>query len=131
VKNGEEQKSLLSNQKVYWLKKIIFLPFRMPFKFIPVSKDKTLAKSSRNLYRSLLNKLSVEEYDTIDKLIAEPKKVIKIIEELYKDKTKRDKRVIVSAIFYILCDTEFIKSPNPYYVYFQSLKEPTYIDKDE
>ena len=103
----------------------------MPFTFVSVSKDTTLAKSSRNLYRSLLNKLSKEGYDTIDKLIAEPKKVIKIIEELYKDKGKRDKRVIVSAIFYILCDTEFIKSSNPYYVYFQSLKEPTYTDKDE
>ena len=100
----------------------------MPFKFLPVSKDSTLAKSSRNLYRSLLNKLAKEDYDTIDKLIAEPKEVIKIIEELYIDKSKRDKRVIVSAIFYILCDTEFIKSPNAYYEYFQGLKEPTYTE---
>ena len=59
---------------------------------------------------------------------AEPKEVIKIIEELYIDKSKRDKRVIVSAIFYILCDTEFIKSPNAYYEYFQGLKEPTYTE---
>jgi len=100
----------------------------MPFKFIPVSKDTTLAKSSRALYRSLLNKLSKEGYDTIDKLIGDPKEVVKIIEILYSGKGKREKRVIVSAIFYILCDTEFIKSPNPYYDYFQGLKESTLVE---
>jgi hypothetical protein len=98
----------------------------MPFELIEVSKDATLAKSSRKTYRTHLNKLSKEGYDTVQKLIDNDEEVVKVIKELYEDKSKREIRVMISAIFYILTDTEFIKSPNAYYEYFQLLKEPTY-----
>jgi hypothetical protein len=103
----------------------------MPFELIDVSKDATLATSSRKTYRTHLNKLSKEGYDTVQKLIDNDEDVVKVIKELYEGKSKREIRVMISAIFYILCDTEFIKSPNAYYAYFQELKEPTYIEKDE
>lgn len=103
----------------------------MPFQFVSVSKDNILAKSSRNLYRSLLNKLSTYGYESVSSLITQPTEVIKTIEELYHSKTKREKRVMVSAIFYILCDTDYIKTPNPYYAYFGTLKEPTYTEQNE
>ena len=96
----------------------------MPFQFVNVSKDTVLAPSSRKLYRALLTKLSKQGFDTQQSLMDNSKEVIKYIEELYN--TNRNKRVIVSAIFYILVDTEYIKSPNDYYQYFQGLKEPTY-----
>ena len=98
----------------------------MPFELIEVSKDTTLAKSSKKTYRTHLNKLSKEGYDTVQKLIDNDEEVVKVIKELYEDKSKREIRVMISAIFYILTDTEFIKSPNAYYEYFQLLKEPTY-----
>ena len=103
----------------------------MPFELIEVSKDATLAKSSQKTYKTHLNKLFKEGYDTVQKLIDNDEEVVKVIKELYEDKSKREIRVMISAIFYILCDTEFIKSPNAYYDYFQSLKEPTYTEKDE
>lgn len=99
----------------------------MPFQFVDVSKNATLKKSSINLYRSLLNKIAKEGYDTQQSLIDNSKEVIEYIENLYTDNHK--KRVIMSAIFYILVDLEYSKSSNPYYVYFQSLKSE-YIKDD-
>lgn len=98
----------------------------MPFKFVDVSKDNILAKSTIKNYRALLNKLSKEGYDTQQSLMNNSKDVIKHIKVLYEGKSKREERVMLSAIFYILVDTDFIKAPNDYYTYFQSLKEPTY-----
>lgn len=94
----------------------------MPFNFVSVSKDTVLAKSSRNLYRSLLNKLSKEGYTTQQELIDNSEDIIKYIDDLYGD-DKRAKRVMLSAVFYILCDTEYIKSPNDYHTYFQDQRE--------
>ena len=99
----------------------------MPFQFVDVSKNSTLKKSSINLYRSLLNKIAKEGYDTQQLLIDNSKEVIEFIENLYTDNHK--KRVIMSAIFYILCDTLYIKSPNPYYDYFQKIKSPMPVDE--
>jgi len=101
----------------------------MPFQFITVSKDATLKKSSRNLYRSLLNKLAKEGYSTVQELIDNSKEVLEYITTQYK--TKRERRVILSAIFYILVDTEYIKTKNPYYVYFQEQKEITLLEQNE
>lgn len=103
----------------------------MPFELLNVSKDATLATSSRKTYRTHLNKLAKDGYDTVQILINNDKEIVNRIKELYEGKSKREIRVMISAIFYILCDTEFIKSPNAYYDYFQDLKEPTYTDKDE
>ena len=94
----------------------------MPFTFVPVSKDAILKKSSRNLYRSLLNKISKEGYTTIQELMDNSKEVIKFIDELYSENENHKTRVIMSAIFYILCDTEYIKNKNPYYDYLQTIK---------
>lgn len=100
----------------------------MPFELLDVSKDATLATSSRKTYRTHLNKLAKEGYDTVQSLIDNDKEVVKRIKELYEGKSKREIRVMISAVFYILCDTQFIKSPNAYYDYFQDLKEPTYAE---
>tara|TARA_R110000822_G_scaffold115326_1_gene247106 strand:+ start:824 stop:1111 length:288 start_codon:yes stop_codon:yes gene_type:complete len=93
----------------------------MPFQFVDVSKDTVLKPSSRKLYRALLNKISKEGYTTQQELMDNSKKVIEYIEKLYND--NRKKRVMMSAIFYILCDTEYIKSTNPYHTYFGTLKD--------
>jgi predicted transcriptional regulator len=100
----------------------------MPFEFVEVSKDTILAKSTIKNYKALLNKLSKSGYTTQKSLIDNDKDVIKRIKELYEGKSKRETRVMVCAVFYILCDTEFIKFPNAYYDYFQDLKEPTYTE---
>lgn len=92
----------------------------MPFQFVDVSKNSSLKPSSIKLYRAHLNKLSKEGYDTQQKLIDNSKDILKYIDELYSD--NRKKRVMLSAIFYILCDTLYLKSPNDYYNYFQTIK---------
>jgi hypothetical protein len=94
----------------------------MPFNFVKVSKDDILSINTRKIYRVLLNKLAKEGYDTQDKLIDNSKEIIEYINNTYDNNYK--KRVMLSAIFYILCDTEYYKTPNELYNYFQTLKTP-------
>ena len=63
------------------------------------------SKGTMTIYRSNLNKLAAEGYDTKEKLMSNPKKVIEVVNKLTEDieseATRRDKRrVYYSAIFW-------------------------------
>lgn len=92
----------------------------MVFQFVEVSKNTSLSINSIKIYKSLLNRIAKEGYDSQDSLIEFSTKVLDYIKENYETNAK--KRQIICAIFYILCDTAYLKSSNPYYDYFLTIK---------
>jgi hypothetical protein len=92
----------------------------MVFQFVDVSKNTTLSINSVKIYKSLLNRISKEGFETQDSLIENSDKILEYIKENYETNAKQ--RQIICAIFYILCDTEYLKSSNPYYDYFLTIK---------
>jgi hypothetical protein len=100
----------------------------MPFEFPdplpakPNSKkpDEQLSKNTIRIYKSYLNKLAKQGFDTIDTLIERDAEVVKAIDASSDDNTKR--RFFCSAIFFILYGNPYMSKPNAIYNYFQTIK---------
>ena len=90
----------------------------MPFTF-PSEFQKEIAPSTQKVYKTKLNRLAKEGFETTDSLKANPKAVIEAIKTItgegMSDKDQHARRYFISAIFWV------IKMPkkNPYYTYYQ------------
>ena len=91
---------------------------------LPEIQSKTVTKGTRNLYKSYLNQLAKLGWKSISDLIAHDKEVVKHIEATLVNESSQKFRIYYSAVFYALADSEYIRSPNPYYVAFQTHKDP-------
>ena len=92
---------------------------------LPAISSKTVSKFTRKTYKTHLNKIAEGGYTTIADLQNNPQGVINRINEIMpEDEPKVKKRVFYSSVFYALADTDFLKTPNPYYRAFQPLKDP-------
>ena len=98
----------------------------MPKFDIPEIKSKTIAKSTLANYRSKLNVLANSGFSSTTELMNQPEEVIDVINEFYEssnpEQDKKNKYMMYFAIFYVLADTDYIKTPNPYYWALQELK---------
>ena len=95
----------------------------MPFDTFPIHDSKAhLAITSIRNYRTILNKLATEGYDTIEKLKKNPKPVIKWIDETYgkTEASKQKRRFAASAVFLALAATPEAQK-KAYHKYFQTL----------
>lgn len=90
---------------------------------LPEITSKTVTKGTRNLYKSYLNQLAKLGWKSIPDLIANDKDVVKHIEETYVNESTQKFRIVYSAVFYALADSEYIRATNPYYVAFQKHKD--------
>jgi hypothetical protein len=83
---------------------------------------KELADSSQKLYRSKLNALAEEGFDTPQKLWSKPGRAVKAIKKISGDGTaetdNHKRRQILSAIFAVFSE-EQRKSNNAFYRYYQ------------
>jgi hypothetical protein len=90
----------------------------MPFE-LPETFQKELAKSSQAIYKSKLNALAREGFDSVDILKTKAKEVIAKIKELTGDEdteaVRYTRRVFLSAIFWV---ASFPKT-NAYYTFFK------------
>jgi hypothetical protein len=89
---------------------------------------KDLSKNSEKAYKTMLNKLAKDGYDTTAALMAKPLKVISSIKKYAKgpdsEALKTSKRRFVSAIMAVLPD-DYRAKPNPYYKYYQTVLPST------
>jgi hypothetical protein len=85
---------------------------------------KQIAPSTLKLYKSQLNKLAVLGYSNINILQEKPDEVVKAINTLLKGKDNYAFRLMYSTIFYVLSDTEYTKSENPYRADFTKHRDP-------
>ena len=116
------------------------LESKMPFT-IPAIQSKSIAPSTLAQYKARLNKLVSYGYSTVQDILDNPAGIIDAVNELFPGidpspkhqptptcrceqcKLRENKRYFYTAIFYVLADTEFIKSPNPLYHEFQKQKQ--------
>ena len=86
---------------------------------LPDTFQKELAKSSQAIYKSKLNALAREGFDSVDMLKTKSKEVIAKIKELTGDEdteaVRYTRRVFLSAIFWV---ASFPKT-NAYYTFFK------------
>jgi len=81
---------------------------------IPSETSKILSESSEKIYTRALNKL--DGVTTVEDLKKYPHEVVQIIRELYPgtdEKSRHSRRVMVSAIFWVLPENYRLR-PNPY-----------------
>ena len=93
---------------------------------LPNCPTKTLSEITLNKhYIPKLNKLAIAGYSTTELLMKHPTEVLDVIANLVgpddTDEARTKRRVILSAIFYVLPET-FTKSNNVYYDSFQTAK---------
>ena len=91
---------------------------------VPEIQSKTIADSTKKLYITQLNKLAKQEWNTPEKLLENQAEIVKFIEELHpgkdSDELRQKKRVMMSAVFYVLADTDH-KHKDTFYQYFQTI----------
>ena len=97
---------------------------RASFK-VPDDLTKELSDVTIRIYKTALNHLAKEGYETRDDLKKHQKEVVKFIEETYApgsgDKEKQKRRVMYSAIFWILHELP-LSVKQKYYDAFQTSK---------
>ena len=99
--------------------------------------SKTVTANTKKIYQGRLNKLLEYGYKNIEHIQENPKGVVKAIKEIVpgeeKDekhknessckcnqcKLRENRRYFLTAIFYALADTQFIKTKNPLYDFFK------------
>ena len=101
----------------------LYYPCRMPFQF-PAEFQKPLEnKNTIKVYKSKLNKLASEGWDTIDKLRTNPTGVILTLDKLIgsreTDKDRHKYRAFLSAIFWVVPGLRDKK--NGYYIFWQKV----------
>jgi hypothetical protein len=88
------------------------MPFTLPNEF-----QKALSKNSQTIYKSKLNALAKEGYDTVELLKKKQKDVIEAIKKITGDgDTEKDRyarRVFLSAIFWVVK----LPAKNQYHTY--------------
>jgi len=87
----------------------------------PSEYGKIIAASTAKVYSGKLNKLARAGFDTVDSLQADPKAVIKTIEELapgVDEQSKVAKRYLLCSIFWVL-PKAYTAATNPYHKYYQ------------
>lgn len=96
----------------------------MPSGFeLPDIQSKTIAPSTKKLYKFHLNQLAKAGYKTISDLQTHATDVVKLMREMHTTENKQKQRIVYSAVFYALADTDYIKRPNPYHAEFQKHKD--------
>ena len=85
---------------------------------------KTLTKNTEKVYKTKLNKIAAEGYDTTEALMENPLKVIRAIAKHAKgsnaEELKLSKRGFLSAIFAVLPE-DYRAKKNPFYRYYQTV----------
>lgn len=78
------------------------MPFTLPEDVVPGQRSKNTVA----MYKSRLNKIAAEGYDTVEKLLKTPSKTIKAINDLHtyddKNQTKAKRLEMLTAVFYAL-----------------------------
>ncbi len=91
---------------------------RMPFLF-PTEFQKEIAPSTQKVYKTKLNTLAKEGFETVDSLKKNARAVVEAIKKItgeeMTDKAQHARRYYISAIFWV---TKMPKK-NPYYTYYQ------------
>lgn len=89
----------------------------------PPSYSKELAPSTQKIYSSKLNRLAAAGFDTVEKVLAAPKKVIEAIEAAApgdSETAKHVRRYFLSALFWVLPE-KYMKKTNPFHKYYQKV----------
>lgn len=108
---------------------------------VPSITSKQVSPNSLKIYKSRLNKLADSGFKTIEDLMEKPQDVLQSIYDLVggedpspehqphsrclciQCKTREQIRNYLNAIFYVLADTDYIKTHNPYYQVYQLNKQ--------
>jgi len=108
---------------------------------VPEIESKIISPATLKIYKARLNKLVPYGFKTIQDIQEHPEKVVEAINTIVESKegckehkadstckcpqckARESKRYFLSAIFYVLADTKFIKTPNVLYDMFQTVKQ--------
>jgi hypothetical protein len=92
-----------------------------------LSRDGSITSSTRALYRSKINSIAkITERVTVQDMLEHPLEVIGAIKQLAPEDDKNVKmlrRILMSAVMYVLCDIPYEKRTE-YYKYYLTLKDP-------
>jgi hypothetical protein len=105
---------------------------RITFKH-PDSYGKEIAPSTQKVYSGKLNKLATAGFDSVDKILEDPKKTIAALETLApgdSEEAKLARRYFLSSIFWIL-PAEYTKKTNPFHKYYQKVLPKTVFGSDD
>jgi hypothetical protein len=97
------------------------MPFQLPDDLETIYMQKTgkgHTPSTLKLYKTYLNKLAKEGYDTPALLIANKKKVLDYVKAL----SDNYRKTAMTSIFYALSNLPNSKKPKIFYNYYQTLK---------
>ena len=96
------------------------MPFNTDYKTMVSGKGEPLSEGTKKIYRAALNKIARAGYDDKAALLANQSAVLKVIDELAKDATK--KRLFLSAVFKVLNDVD-LPLKMEYYEAFQKVRD--------
>ena len=92
---------------------------------LPSETTKIISVNTLKIYKSKLNKLANNGFNSVDSLIQNQIEVINLINNMVngdEDKHRQEKRLIYSAIFFVL-PQEVLAQQNEYYFAFQKAKQ--------
>ena len=81
--------------------------------------DKQLSPFTVKNYRACLNKLAMKGFGNIQLLQDKPAEVVKIIDTILEGQSDHKYRIMYSAIFYALADTDYKTKSDVYYKAFR------------
>ena len=90
---------------------------------MPDIQNKTISVSTLKIYKAQLNKLARLGYDNITILQEKPDIIVEEITKLLEGQNNFRHRLMYCAIFYVLADTEYTKTTNPYHKDFSNYKD--------
>jgi hypothetical protein len=93
---------------------------------MPETLSKTIGDKAHKAYIRRLNKLAGAGYDTPEKILKTPSKVVALIKTLAPgddEKAQQEKRYFISAIFYVL-PAKYREKPNPFYTLTKKSRPP-------
>ena len=82
--------------------------------------EKQLSKFTLQNYKAYLNKLAAAGYGDIAALQKSPEDVVKAVDEILEGKPDQNFRIMYSAIFYVLADTDYKTKTKVYYNAFRA-----------
>jgi len=86
--------------------------------------DKQLSLTTIKIYKAQLNKIAKLGFSNIDILQQIPVTAVREINTLLEGQNNYKYRVMYSAIFYVLSDTDYTKKQNPYRTDFTRHRDP-------
>lgn len=84
------------------------------------TQGKSASASSITVYKSYMNKFADRGFKTVQSILDSPSAVLEVLKDLFP--TDPERKLALFAIFYVLRDTEFNKTPNVLFWYLQTLK---------